>query len=711
MNDKNEYLEDKTILAKNDEKTNLAKKNNKNEFNMQNDEETKLASIIAKDELKINDEISFDDTINGYKLGKIISESTGESVIRLCVKDEKTYAIKIYNSGREVSNELEDKLIEISIKNNIVPILSKGTFKGHRYEVIPYYKNGTVFDKKEIIDNAFLSNVLIPQMNEALHAIHSNNIFHNDIKPSNIFLSDDMKNVYLGDFGISKLTHGRDVVTNLGNFSRGYAAPEASRISDTKTDYYSFGVSILVLCPENPYAGTFELEKELLTNGVTFSNNMDSNIADLIYLLCQYDPNKRIGYEDVKKWIKDNSCFKGVRETKQSDVYYRELQINKYKFRDADGNAKIYYDGILLAQALANNPAQALEHYKAGFLLDTYKNADQELGIKLKQIFDENKDDPSRGLALFIKTINNSFPLVYKEINVLDLAGYVDYICNNYSKVDESYVDHRIIKLLLNNIQDEKVIKIWDYILSKPQNERIDLICNFYRKDTSFYLNKKMYKNFGLFLEKELATFKEFKENNINSITQFNNVLKQIDNKFDYFFVCSMLNQDFSKNKDINIGEFINNHKYNLALNSAKLYLGYMPIILFGKPVKNLYDFVNINSNIIEDAIANDSNPMSTVDVKTLNNFISSEIFEIILQNEDESNTKIKCELGGISTDYKAFTLYYLTVKDALYNGCRTIKELADYVANANDIKKISNLILNDPLYKMWLKSKGVEIQ
>lgn len=707
MSIKNQNLNDKTIFAQSSDETFIA----------ENNEKTKISPEFNDGEFtNQSNEILPDDVIDGYKLGKILSESTGESVIRLCEKDNKTYAIKIYNHGREIVSELEEKLIEISKTNNIVPILFKGVYKGHSYEVIPYYKNGTVFDKRDKLDNNFLIKILIPQLNEALHAIHKNNIFHNDIKPSNIFLSDDMKSIYLGDFGISKLTHGRDIITNLGNFSRGYAAPEASRISNTKTDYYSLGVSILVLAPGNPYAGAFELEKELLSNGVTFTDNMDPNIADLICLLCQYEPNKRIGYDDVNKWIKDKTCFKGVREIKQNDNIYRELPIEKYKFKDKNGNVKFYYDGILLARALTENPSHALEHYRAGFLLDTYKNADQELGIKLNHIVDENKDNSSRGLALFVKTINNSLPLIYKDINAVDLKEYVDYVTKKYINLDASHVDHRIIGLLLNDDSiDNKTKEIWNYIISKDPEDRIDLICNFYRNDASFYRNKKKYENFGICIEKELERyFNSYEEFNLKenySVKKFNNCINKINNLYDEFFVRNVLIQDFLENDDATINDFINSNKKNLIIKSSALYLGYLPFKLFGTQIKNLYDLTIMVTNVFVDVMNNPNGTNQDDQVTALNCFIASEIFEIICSNEENYPDDLILELNKIDLQNKAYALYCLTNKDASYRGCSTVKQLANALAINYNLNIIAKDILNDPLYKVWLKGKGVKIE
>ena len=54
--------------------------------------------------------------------------------IRLCKKDDSEFVIKIYKKGREINNDLENKLLELSGGCSIVPILDKGIFKQRYYE-------------------------------------------------------------------------------------------------------------------------------------------------------------------------------------------------------------------------------------------------------------------------------------------------------------------------------------------------------------------------------------------------------------------------------------------------------------------------------------------------------------------------------------------------------------------------------------------------
>ncbi len=682
-----------TVLAKEDSKTQLAVEDEKTALadNAGENEKTVLAGNVEEDGLE---EITQGDIVDGYEIGKIINETSGESVIRICVKDKKQYVIKIFNAGREIDENLEDTLIKAAETcPYIVPILSKGTFKGRRYEIIPFYKNGTTFDHRSDIDNDFLRKVFVPQMNEALQTIHQNEVFHNDFKPSNVFISDDWKSVYLGDFGISNLTHGRDAVTNIGNFSRGYAAPEASRISNAKTDYYSFGVSLLVLCPGNPYAGASELEKELLVHGVTLPDTIDSDLADLIYLLSKFDPSSRIGYDGVKKWIEKPDCYKGVRSKKEAQDYYRELPIQQYKFTDGDGTKKVYYDGLVLADALAANPKQALVHFKAGFLLDIYKNADQELGVELQKISKKNAKDPSLALSLFLRKIKPSLPLVYGEMKVNNLSEYVAYIFNNYDGLHDSYFSDGIIESLMETSNlDKKANKIWrDLVLARPFADRKDTICNLFRTNSTFYRFDSTYESFGQYLVEEFQQDESFSRPKANTTFKSKTL-----SKVEHAVLETVLQQDFGKNPDVSLDVIIEEtDAIKFAFKAGKLYLGYLPFYFMGKPIKNLHDLV--------DLVESERQNPSSLDI--LNHLIGSDIFSDICENENEYPEGLVEELK--KTTSKSMLLYYLAAENPTFLGSSGAEGIAEHLANEADFGSACETAWNSGNFEFWMLRQG----
>ncbi|KAK9510003.1 hypothetical protein O3M35_004880 [Rhynocoris fuscipes] len=86
--------------------------------------------------------------------------------------------------------------------------------------------------------------------------IHSQGIVHHDIKPSNIFVSEDLNEVQVGDFGLacSLLAHPPSSLSIITTHPRGqvgtklYAAPEQLKgTCHPKSDVYSLGILLLEL--------------------------------------------------------------------------------------------------------------------------------------------------------------------------------------------------------------------------------------------------------------------------------------------------------------------------------------------------------------------------------------------------------------------------------------------------------------------------------
>jgi serine/threonine-protein kinase PpkA len=80
---------------------------------------------------------------------------------------------------------------------------------------------------------------------EALRYAHQHDIAHRDIKPGNIFLSDDGRVVVM-DFGIAKLLSSEDALTTTGTVigTPHYFAPEqgSGQPVDYRVDIYALGV-------------------------------------------------------------------------------------------------------------------------------------------------------------------------------------------------------------------------------------------------------------------------------------------------------------------------------------------------------------------------------------------------------------------------------------------------------------------------------------
>ena len=159
------------------------------------------ATAINKDVVLESSKIATGSVIaEKYTVIEPLSVSTGEADLYICEYMDTKYVVKIYRRQRAVKSEVLEVLKSIN-SPFVASLFDTGIYNNMPFEVLPYYRNGSLQGKKYPFDE--LKNTIIPCINEALKILHKNNIIHKDLKPSNIMLMDDGKSVAIIDFGIS----------------------------------------------------------------------------------------------------------------------------------------------------------------------------------------------------------------------------------------------------------------------------------------------------------------------------------------------------------------------------------------------------------------------------------------------------------------------------------------------------------------------------
>ena len=162
-----------------------------------------------------------------YQIVEPLSVATGEADLYVCEYNEKEYVAKVYRRQRAVKPEVISVLKSIN-SPYVASLLDTGEYNGLPFEVLPYYRNGSLQGRKFSLDE--LKKTIIPCINEALHVLHQNDIIHKDLKPSNIMLLDDNKSVAIIDFGISSVVEqGNTVLVTKTGMTPEYSAPETFR--------------------------------------------------------------------------------------------------------------------------------------------------------------------------------------------------------------------------------------------------------------------------------------------------------------------------------------------------------------------------------------------------------------------------------------------------------------------------------------------------
>lgn len=177
--------------------------------------------------------------------------------------------------------------------------------------------------KKTIFSEEQSKDILI-QLLDALSIIHSQNIWHLDIKPDNILL-DNKGNVILIDFGASKHIEQNGTLTTSSSLAMtpGFAAPEQMQGDISKfgpwTDFYALGGTLYtILTKNNPPSFADIISEE--SHAFSFPSNVSDQIRKLITWMMEPNRNKRP--QDTKE-IKQKLSIDALSRKKHKKNYHR----------------------------------------------------------------------------------------------------------------------------------------------------------------------------------------------------------------------------------------------------------------------------------------------------------------------------------------------------------------------------------------------------
>jgi serine/threonine protein kinase len=316
-----------------------------------------------------------------YEIVEPLSVSTGEADLYVCKYDGKDYVAKVYRRQRAVKPEVITVLKSIS-SPYVASLFDTGTHNNLPFEVLPYYKNGSLQGRQFTMDE--LKKTIIPCINEALKVLHQNDIIHKDLKPSNIMLLDDNKSVAIIDFGISSVVEqGNTVLVTKTGMTPEYSAPETFRnLFLEESDYYSFGITLYELyCGYTPYKNmnAEEIAQFTAVQRIPFPKDMPQELQDLISAVTYFDitnrnkknnPNRRWTYTEVNNWCKGKKqVIPG-----EGTSFGAEKAIPPYTFL-----GQAYKDIPSLITALASNWNDGKKQLYRGLLSAFFKNFNPEI--------------------------------------------------------------------------------------------------------------------------------------------------------------------------------------------------------------------------------------------------------------------------------------------------------------------------------------------
>ena len=237
--------------------------------------------------------------IENYRLLQCLNANPNSEVWLAADQFNGSVAVKL--SKRMINLDMYERIAKIK-NDNLVPILAYGMVGEYAYEIMPYYKNGTLIGK---LDEELIRSVVLPSIVSALKDLHGNNLVHNDIKPENLLWNEEKNEVLLGDYGC---------VTEIGvqpnGFSLSYVAPELLLGNPAKvsSDWASVGLTLGTLVSGEKIINveTKSAALKWWEKSFVFCNGSNA-VNQLINGMIQKDIKRRLGPKAANSWINKNA--------------------------------------------------------------------------------------------------------------------------------------------------------------------------------------------------------------------------------------------------------------------------------------------------------------------------------------------------------------------------------------------------------------------
>ena len=237
----------------------------------------------------------------------------------------------------------------------------------------------------QYFENEININFIIFYICLELYYLHFNNIIHNDMKPSNILICNELPNISLCDFGAMRY---EGEISN--EYTKYYVAPEFffNNIRNNKSDMWSLGIIMIE---------------------IFYTRNISKLISDL-------DKNKFLSNSDKNK--KKKELLSKLDEKPRKELL-SEIGIKRIYDSSKEEENKINYEKIkeivkdekafnLIEKLVAFNPDKRYnseDALKSDYLIDKYKESHFEFD-KLEKLNTYNKINELKDEKDFIEIIN-----------------------------------------------------------------------------------------------------------------------------------------------------------------------------------------------------------------------------------------------------------------------------------------------------------------
>ncbi|MCR5348655.1 MAG: protein kinase [Bacilli bacterium] len=628
---------------------------------------------------------------DGYEIVRTLVTRTpsGQAQLYGVKKQDKRYVAKVFFPGfMGAERKVREALKKINCPY-LMPILADGTTSdGRYYEIAPFYRHGSL-EKHRGPSEPMLKTV-IEELNEALHALHEADLIHGDVKPQNVYMTDDGRHIVLGDYDIARFLDGRKNIKNDRRMTPKYAAPECTNVPSIimkESDMFSFGMTLRYISHgSDEYFDVLDTAAiaELRAEGeLILPTDIDSDIRDLITVLTRTKAKDRADYAAVASWLKDPAPFRGNATDARFAENNPKIRSFEYKgkhvttLKDLASLLNSDWNGLEVVLS-ASAPAPSKERLLVQHLLDSGL---QSTAAEVRVILSSHEPlynrvtrllhalDPSMGLSAF----GTLFPSV---------KAFFEHI---YAHPDfplmPAMFRYEILTMYAKSEGNDGLVKELDHLkkgFPKCNDEEwADVVLNYFRNADVFYLRLRPMglKDYldGLSALVPAPSYLSSRAPYLQAIFMKQGKLSEE--------LCKKVYREAMKEND---ARFLQRLSFVL--------LGHAEARVGSKTVHNVAEFVLAQN----EAYAKGEKGLEAL-------YEEGGTFFFLLSLEGGNNAALEAAVRKESSiALRPAVVYCMTEKVPLYQGCASIDEFAKKALAQSNTEQAFAKALKDPVFKLW---------
>lgn len=381
-----------------------------------------------------------------YRTVRLISSESGQAKIFEIEANGKHFALKLYRHGIHPDHTILDKLMQLRGSGLLVDVYAHGIWHDDvqnadfDYEVMQLCTGGSLAHMQLYGNEDELKEIAL-RMTAAVDFLHRNGVVHRDVKPANFLFTDSSrKHFVLTDWGFARMLdkNGRAVADD--GRTKLYTAPELyinipgqPTYVDPKADFFSMGMSLLALWKGEGLliADEDKLVRQKLDEELPYPSRkeMSEHMLSLIKALTRNNPDKRAGFDEVKRWAKGEVIFKDSAD---------HNSLKDYRIVFSGEKNLIAHNNAELARIMWQNRELAKKYLYADRIAEWLEDVDRpEVAMQMRDITEmRHPADRDTGLYAACMELDPSMPFTGIKGNPIrsqkELAAELYTHCTSY---------------------------------------------------------------------------------------------------------------------------------------------------------------------------------------------------------------------------------------------------------------------------------------